>query len=69
MQSLIDREIKKLIDVGSAKATELLTKNRKKLDEVAAALIKKETLEGEEFEALMAERKEKKKTSVNKKTT
>jgi cell division protease FtsH len=60
MQSLIDHEIKKLIDVGSAKAMEVLKKNRKKLDEVATELIKKETLEGEEFEALMSGVKDKK---------
>lgn len=53
MQGTIDREVKKLIDEGYRKAAELLKKYRKKLDIIAAELIKKETLEGEEFESLM----------------
>jgi cell division protease FtsH len=69
MQGAIDREIKKLLDTGSAKAMEILKKHKKKLDEVAAELIKKETLEGEEFEAIMSEGKEKKKVAVEKETT
>lgn len=69
MQGAIDREIKKLLDTGSAKAMEILKKHKKKLDQVAAELIKKETLEGEEFEAIMSEGKEKKKIAAVKETT
>lgn len=69
MQSRIDVEIKKLIDVGMAKATELLKKNRTKLDLVATELIKKETLEGDDFEALMVEGTEKKKVVSKEKTS
>lgn len=53
MQGAIDREVKKLLDEGYRKAAEILKKHKKKLDEVAEALIKKETLESEEFELLM----------------
>jgi cell division protease FtsH len=53
MQSAIDREVKKLLDTGYQKAAMLLRKNRKKMDAVADELIKKETIESEEFEAIM----------------
>lgn len=53
MAANIDREVKKLIDEGYRKAAELLKKHKKKLDQVAAELVKKETLESEEFAALM----------------
>lgn len=59
MQAAIDREVKKLLDVAYKKALEILRKYRKKLDVVAAALVKKETLEGEEFESLMGGPKKK----------
>ena len=53
MQGKIDVEVKKLLDEGYKKAAELLKKYRKKLDAIAEELIKKETLEGEEFAVLM----------------
>ncbi|OGG12010.1 hypothetical protein A2Z00_03160 [Candidatus Gottesmanbacteria bacterium RBG_13_45_10] len=53
MQGEIDREIKKFLDEGYKKALEILKKHRKQLDSIAEALIKKETVESEEFEALM----------------
>ena len=53
MQGAIDREVKKFLDEGYKKALDILKKYRKQLDLVASALIKKETLESEEFEALM----------------
>ncbi len=53
MQAAIDREVKKLVDEGYKKAAETLKKYRKKLDLVAESLIKKETIEGDEFETLM----------------
>jgi cell division protease FtsH len=64
MQAAIDREIKKLLDTGYAKAVEVLKKYRKKLDIIAGELVKKETLEGDEFEKLMKGETETKK-SVN----
>ena len=56
MAGAIDREVKKLLDEGYKKAAEILKKNRKKLDVIAGELVKKETLEGEEFEQLMGGR-------------
>ncbi len=53
MQAIIDKEIKKLIDAAYAKALELLKKYRKDLDKVADELVKKETLEGDDFVALL----------------
>jgi len=48
-----DKEIKRIVSEGADKAAEVLRKHRKKLDLVAEALLKKETLESEEFEGLM----------------
>ncbi len=53
MQNAIDREIRRIIEEGHKRATVALKQNRKKLDEVAKTLLKKETLEGEEFETIM----------------
>lgn len=53
MLSQVDREIKKFIDEGYKKALAIVKKYRKQLDLVAAELVKKETLESEEFETLM----------------
>lgn len=53
MQSAIDKEIRRIIDEGHKRATVALKQNRKKLDEVAKTLLKKETLEGEEFDIIM----------------
>ncbi len=52
---MIDREVKKLIDNGHKTAKEILTRRRKKLDEIAKVLIEKETIEKEEFEKLVRE--------------
>lgn len=57
MQSKIDSEIKRIIDEGYKKAEEILKKDKTKLDKVAGELIKKETLEGEEFEKIMGKSK------------
>ena len=53
MQGSIDREVKKLIDTAYAQALALVKKHVKDMNAVAAALIKKETVESEEFEQLM----------------
>lgn len=49
----IDREVRKLVDTGYKQAYELLKKHRKQLDLIAAELVKKETIESEEFENLL----------------
>ncbi len=53
MQGLIDREVKKLIDTAYAQALALVKKHVKDMNAVAGSLIKKETVESEEFEQLM----------------
>ena len=49
---IIDEEIKKIIDWGYGEATKILKENREKLDQVAAILIEKEKITGEEFDAI-----------------
>lgn len=53
MQTKVDQEIKKIVDIAYERAKEILEKNRKKLDLVVKKLLEKETLEGEEFKELM----------------
>jgi len=50
----IDKEIAFFIELAHAKAKKILSTNRKKLDELASELLKKETIEGKDFEILMA---------------
>jgi cell division protease FtsH len=45
--------VKRLLEEGYSRAVEILKKYRKKLDLIANELIKKETIEGDEFEQLM----------------
>jgi cell division protease FtsH len=49
----IDREIKRLIDEAHERALLLLKEHRDKLDRLAAALLEKEVLEGEEVKQLL----------------
>jgi len=51
--SVIDQETHKIIVDSYNKATSILKKHRKKLDLIAATLIKKETIEGVDFEKIM----------------
>jgi cell division protease FtsH len=53
MQGAIDREIKKFLDEGYKEAEKILKEHKDKIDLVAQELIKKETVESEEFEILM----------------
>jgi cell division protease FtsH len=59
MLSKIDTEIQKFVNAGYKEAEDILKKHKKQLDLIAAELIKKETVEGEEFEALMGGPKKK----------
>lgn len=56
LHSAVDREIKKIIDGGFKKATETLKKHKVKLDQVAKALLEKETLDGDEFEKIVGKK-------------
>ncbi len=49
----IDKEVSQIIDNAHKRAREILTKNKSKLKKVADELIKVETIEGDEFEALI----------------
>ena len=49
----IDKEVTKLIDNAHLAAQKILTERRKKLDQIAKVLIKKETIERKEFERLL----------------
>jgi cell division protease FtsH len=53
MAAKIDTEVKKITDAGYKTATQTLVRLRKKLDLLAKELLKKETLESEEFEKLL----------------
>ncbi len=48
----IDAEVREIIDHAYARAREALTTHREVLDRLAALLIEKETIEGDEFEGL-----------------
>ena len=53
MLSKIDKEIKKIIDQAYSKAKEIINQKRTCLDKVADSLIKKESLDQEEFEKIV----------------
>jgi len=57
MQTKIDNEVKKIMDSSYIKAQTILKKQKAKLDKVAEALLKKETLETEEFEGIVGKKK------------
>lgn len=48
----IDKEVRSIIDANYQRAKKILGENREKLIEVAELLIQRETLEGEDFEAM-----------------
>ncbi|MFN7171803.1 MAG: ATP-dependent zinc metalloprotease FtsH [Fimbriimonadaceae bacterium] len=50
---VIDEEVHAIVDDCHSRARNLLTENREKLDAVVAALLEHETLDREDFEALM----------------
>ena len=57
MAGRIDEQIKGITDLGYKNATLILTKLRKKLDVLAEELLKRETIESEEFARLMGPKK------------
>jgi cell division protease FtsH len=60
MMSKVDQEIKKILDQAYKDAQMILTKNRKALDKVAEALVKKENLDQDEFEKIVGAKKKSK---------
>lgn len=63
MQERIDNAIKAILDEAHKQAIKVLTDNREKLDSIATELVKKETIEADEFEALMKSTKVEPKSS------
>jgi cell division protease FtsH len=59
MQAKVDSEIGKVVKAAAAKAKELLTKHRKILDKIAAKLLEQESLDTDEFAALIGKPKAK----------
>ncbi|MDZ4229207.1 MAG: cell division protein FtsH, partial [Patescibacteria group bacterium] len=53
LKAKVDNEVAKIVDGCQKKAEEILKKHKHKLDMVAEALLKKETLEAEDFNAIM----------------
>jgi cell division protease FtsH len=51
---VIDAEVKQIIDAAFADARRLLDANREKLDAIAKALLKYETLDGDEVQRIIA---------------
>jgi cell division protease FtsH len=51
---LIDQEVKTLVMDGHTRATDLLTKNRDVLEEMAQALLERETLNGKDIQDIIA---------------
>ena len=49
----LDAEVKRLLDARMAGVTTLLTEKRPLLDKISKVLLEKETVEAEEFEALV----------------
>ncbi|NPV59661.1 MAG: ATP-dependent metallopeptidase FtsH/Yme1/Tma family protein [Actinobacteria bacterium] len=49
----IDQEVRRLVDEAYARAEDILTRNRERLDTIARTLIERETLEKEELLALL----------------
>ena len=55
MAAAIDREIKALVDRAYNRAKEIIQNHRDKLNEVAEALLEKETINGDELRAIVGE--------------
>lgn len=51
---LIDEEVRHLVDAAKQRAEDILSQNRDKMDDVVKALLERETLNREEFLAIMA---------------
>ena len=50
---LIDEEVKRIVDTAYERVTKILTDNIEKLHKVAAVLLEKEKIDGEEFDSIM----------------
>jgi len=62
----IDAEVEKFIKIAEKEASKILGKKKKLLDKIANVLIEKETIEREEFEKLMGNKKKDNQTAKEK---
>lgn len=58
MQEKVDMEIKAIMDKAYSQAVAMIKSERKMLDKVSEALLKKETLEREDFEKIVGKKEE-----------
>lgn len=56
LSNQIDKEVKKILDQGMKRATQLLRINKARLERVAKTLLEKETLESDEFEKIVGKK-------------
>jgi cell division protease FtsH len=56
MQEKVDSEIKNIVDSCYKDAISIIKKRRKTLDKVGEALLKKETLDRDDFEKIVGEK-------------
>jgi len=68
MQAKVDTEVKRIVDLCYKEAVRVLKLEKKNLDKLAEELLKKETLEGDEFTALIGD-KEKRESPFTRKTS
>lgn len=61
---VIDEEVRKIVDESYDRARQILSENRDKLDTIAARLLEVETVDYEEFLALMGESQKRKRLEV-----
>ena len=69
MQEKIDNEVRKIMEHGLLEAENLIKKHKKKLDEVAKALLKTETIDKEEFEKLVGKKQNGEQSLILEKST
>ncbi|HRP70393.1 MAG TPA: cell division protein FtsH, partial [Turneriella sp.] len=55
--TIVDSEVKRIIDTAFTRGRMLLKKNKKRLDQVASALLERETITGSELREIMSGRK------------
>jgi len=67
-QEKIDNEVRKIMETGLKEAEKLIKKHKNKLDEVAKALLKTETIDKEEFEKLVGKKQNGEKGLILEKT-
>lgn len=58
LRNSVDKEVKKIIDNAYKNAVDIIKKHKEKLDKVAAVLLDKENIDGEEFEKIVGKKPE-----------